>query len=155
VDDGLGRFRWTVTRSADQLAQILLEKHLVPRDLYNDTGCRRVDDLQVTRRGPGGRATQVQIDYVDRNDAMRRVTVDGEYWIRHALHESFLYSSAFDVRIERDAKGRTERFGFAGAGWGHGAGMCQIGALGMALRGFDHERILHHYFEGVRIEERG
>ncbi len=154
VDDGLGRFRWSETRSAEELAQILLEKHLAPSGLCEDGGCRRVNDLRVTRRGAGGRATQVQIDYADRNVAMRQVTMDGQYDIRHALHEWFLYSSAFDVRIERDAKGRAQRFEFAGAGWGHGAGMCQIGALGMALQGFDHERILQHYFEGVRIEKK-
>ena len=154
VDDGRGRFRWSVTRSAEEIARTLVEKHLAPLGMRDDAGCTRIRDLRVTRRAPGGRATQVQIDYVGKDDSARRATIDGEYEIRRALHDSFLYSSAFDVRIERDAQGWPKRFEFAGAGWGHGAGMCQIGALGMALQGFNHERILHHYFEGVRIGKR-
>jgi SpoIID/LytB domain protein len=74
-----------------------------------------------------------------------------QYCIRDALHEKFLYSSAFDVRMERDAAGIPIRVTLRGAGWGHGAGLCQIGALGMALRGYDAAQIVAHYFEGIEV----
>ena len=74
-----------------------------------------------------------------------------EYTIREVLHEKFLFSSAFVVEIQRDSAGVPRRITLLGGGWGHGAGLCQIGALGMALKGYKYEAILKHYFEDVQI----
>jgi SpoIID/LytB domain protein len=72
--------------------------------------------------------------------------VGKELEIRRWLSRSHLYSSAFIVRVEG------ERFVFHGAGWGHGVGLCQIGAAVMATRGFSAEEILSHYFQGTQTK---
>ena len=69
-----------------------------------------------------------------------------ELEIRRWLSSSHLYSSAFIVRTERDGGGIPEKFTFLGAGWGHGVGLCQIGAAVMAVQGYNAEQILSHYF---------
>ena len=56
------------------------------------------------------------------------------------------------IEIQRDVKGEIEAVVFAGKGWGHGVGLCQVGAYGMALRGADYKAILTHYYTGTRIE---
>jgi len=73
--------------------------------------------------------------------------VGKELEIRRWLSRSHLYSSAFIVKPE------AERFVFHGAGWGHGVGLCQIGAAVMAARGFSAEEILNHYFQGIEIKK--
>ncbi len=150
VDDGGGHFRWQVTYEASAFEDILRRKLFMP----SAGGFRRFHDLAVTRRGRSGRATRIEIAYDDAGGLRRVRTVEDQHRIRDALHESFLYSSAFEARVHRTDGGRPTRIDLHGAGWGHGAGMCQIGALGMALRGVDHERILHHYFENVTIKQR-
>jgi len=69
--------------------------------------------------------------------------------IRRWLSPSHLYSSAFVVAAEKDTRGKIRRFVLRGAGWGHGVGLCQIGAAMMAIRGFSMETILGHYFPGA------
>jgi SpoIID/LytB domain protein len=64
-----------------------------------------------------------------------------------------LYSSAFVVRTERDDKGVPIRFTLLGAGWGHGVGLCQIGAAVMAMKGFTAEEIVQHYFRGAELQK--
>ncbi len=66
---------------------------------------------------------------------------------------SHLYSSAFIVKIERDGKGVPIKFVFYGAGWGHGVGLCQIGAAVMASKGFAAEEIVKHYFRGAEVKK--
>ncbi len=144
VDDGGGHFRWRVVYEAYELADILNRKR--------DLSASRIWDLQVTRRGVSGRATNLEILYDDNNHRRRSILIEDQYRIRDALSRSFLYSSAFDLRIERSEDGWPVRFELVGAGWGHGAGLCQIGALGMGILGHDYRTILHHYFESMRIE---
>ena len=74
------------------------------------------------------------------------MVVGKELEIRRWLSRSHLYSSAFIVRVEAD------RFILHGAGWGHGVGLCQIGAAVMAAKGFSGEEVLRHYFRGVEIK---
>jgi stage II sporulation protein D len=64
-----------------------------------------------------------------------------------------LYSSAFVVKIERDANGIPVQFAFHGAGWGHGVGLCQIGAAVMAAKGITAENIVAHYFIGAELKK--
>lgn len=153
VDDGGGHFRWSITQTADAIQDTIGRKFFTRTGLHDDRGLGRLYDLVVTRRGQSGRATRVDVLYDDRQGVRRTATIEDQYWIRHALHESFLFSSAFDVRIDRDATGWPTSVNLTGAGWGHGVGMCQIGALGMALGGCDHRRILHHYFKDVTIAD--
>jgi stage II sporulation protein D len=90
------------------------------------------------------------VHFLDPTGRPQVETVVDQYVIRDALHSKFLYSSAFQVRVERDAGGRPARFVLRGAGWGHGAGLCQIGALGMAFSGYSGEQIVGHYFADVQ-----
>jgi peptidoglycan hydrolase-like amidase len=110
-----------------------------------------IRDLRVIARGPSGRASQVEIDYLDAKGNPCCIAIRSEYRIREALYEKFLYSSAFKVEFERDAQGVPSTIRLRGAGWGHGAGLCQIGALGMAIKGYSCRDILRHYFEGVDL----
>jgi SpoIID/LytB domain protein len=72
--------------------------------------------------------------------------------VRRWLSNSHLYSSAFVVDTERDRDGVPTRFTLRGAGWGHGVGLCQIGAAVMAARGKKAEEIVLHYFRGARVQ---
>ena len=83
----------------------------------------------------------------------RSMIVGKELEIRRWLSKSHLYSSAFIVEIDRDASGLPVKFTFRGAGWGHGVGLCQIGAAVMASKGFTAEEIVKHYFKGVELKK--
>ncbi|HUU85659.1 MAG TPA: SpoIID/LytB domain-containing protein [Phycisphaerae bacterium] len=140
VDRAEDLFRWTVTHQRADLEDILRRKGYVPDDLTE------VTNMIVSQRGVSGRAVAVEIACRTPSDPHDVITVSDQHHIRNALHDSFLYSSAFYVNADRDDTGRVIRFHLHGAGWGHGVGLCQIGALGMALAGQDHRRILGHYF---------
>ncbi|MBP5681424.1 MAG: DUF4922 domain-containing protein [Bacteroidales bacterium] len=138
---------WTVAYDQQALTDLINRRmsaeypDFKPLDLVND--------LVPVKRGPSGRIYELQI--VANN---RTITLGKELLIRKALSESHLYSSDFDVRRETDpATGRTT-FTLTGRGWGHGVGLCQIGAANMSQHGFDYEQILTHYFVGAKIEKR-
>ena len=99
-----------------------------------------ITDLQPLARGPSGRIFRLKITG-RRGDRI----VGKELEIRRALSPSHLYSSAFV--IDRDAG----RFVLKGAGWGHGVGLCQIGAAVMASEGMGYQEILLHYYRGTKI----
>ncbi len=75
------------------------------------------------------------------------MTIGKELVIRKAFSETHLYSSAFIIEKNGD------RFTFYGAGWGHGVGLCQIGAAVMGAQGYTYRQILRHYFKGSQIEK--
>jgi SpoIID/LytB domain protein len=83
-----------------------------------------------------------------------KVIVGKELEIRRWLSRSHLYSSAFIVRPVNGSTGVPAGFILHGAGWGHGVGLCQIGAAAMAARGLTSEEILSHYFKGARLVKR-
>jgi SpoIID/LytB domain protein len=148
VDETGHYFRWSVTYSHDELRDLLHSKHA--------PGLKEVEkiiDLRVTSRGVSGRAMEILFTIIDKAGARRDVTVRDQYRIRQLLHKSFLFSSAFAVEIERDGAGGVKSFTLRGAGWGHGAGLCQIGALGMSLRGISHDKIVLHYFPGAQLQK--
>jgi SpoIID/LytB domain protein len=145
VDESGRYFRWTVRQSHDQLA-VVLRRH--EPELH---ALARLDDLRVTRRGVSGRATQIVVAWFDAEGRRHETAIDDQYRIRKALHPGFLYSSAFAVDVERDGA-RLTAVTLRGAGWGHGAGLCQIGALGMALRHHSADQIVLHYFPGSRLD---
>jgi len=127
-------FRWRVECSRQELEEILREKSGF------DFGT--LQKIVTLKRGPSGRISRLKII-----GSKRSIVVGKELEIRRWLSRTHLYSSAFVVRVEAD------RFIFNGAGWGHGVGLCQIGAAVMATRGFSAEQILKHYFRGIEIKK--
>jgi SpoIID/LytB domain protein len=126
-------FRWRIEYSREELEEILREKSGF------DFGALR--EIVPLCRGPSGRISRLKIV-----GSKLSMVVGKELEIRRWFSRSHLYSSAFAVEIEAG------RFIFHGAGWGHGVGLCQIGAAVMATRGFSTEKILKHYFQGVEIK---
>jgi stage II sporulation protein D len=131
-------FRWKVEYSREELQEILQQKSGF------DFGTLK--EIQPLSRGASGRIYRLRIA-----GSKRAMIVGKELEIRRWLSVSHLYSSAFIVRTERSPDGEVERFIFHGAGWGHGVGLCQIGAAVMATKGFSAEDILNHYFPGIEI----
>ncbi len=145
VDRPDNYFRWTVRYARLELEDLVREK--LP-ELGEMTELR---GLQVLSRGVSGRANGLQIEWTDRAGAKCRSVVQSEYHIRQVLHPKFLYSSAFAITEERDRAGHLSAVTLRGAGWGHGVGLCQIGALGMALGGSDYQAICRHYYPQARL----
>jgi peptidoglycan hydrolase-like amidase len=140
VDEGGDYFRWTVTYTRAGLEELLREKVAEAADLAELT------DLRVLARGVSGRASRVALTWRDDGGNVRTSELDSEYNIRAALHRKFLYSSAMAIRLTRNPDETLQSVTLRGAGWGHGVGLCQIGALGMALSDIDSSAICRHYY---------
>jgi SpoIID/LytB domain protein len=135
-----GFFRWKVEYTQEQLVHILYTKSEI------DFGM--VMDLVPLLRGPSGRMYKLKVV-----GNKRTIIVGKELEIRRWFSKSHLYSSAFIVKTERDAKGIPAKFTLFGAGWGHGVGLCQIGAAVMAARGYKAEEIVKHYFRKSELKK--
>ena len=133
--------RWQVSYRREQLETILREKSGI------DFGV--LHNLVPLKRGPSGRICLLRIA-----GSKATVAVGKELEIRRWLSPSHLYSSAFIVSPTRDPFGMPTRFTLFGAGWGHGVGLCQIGAAVMAEKGYTAEEILRHYFRGTALVKR-
>ena len=131
-------FRWTVAYDRAELEEIIREKSGF------DPGVLRA--IEPLERGPSGRIRRLRI--VGSRGAR---VVGKELEIRRWLSRTHLYSSAFTVRAFPAGSSAPERFVLAGAGWGHGVGLCQIGAAVMASRGFSAGQIMAHYFPGAAL----
>ncbi|HOW72955.1 MAG TPA: SpoIID/LytB domain-containing protein [Phycisphaerae bacterium] len=151
VDERGNYFRWQIHYDREDLEQVLRDKFFARQDPGKVATLSTLMDIRVTRRGLSGRAIAMDLEYLDPMRQIHLVQLTDQHKIRDALHEKFLYSSAFRIDIERDPDGLPRRITLTGAGWGHGVGMCQIGALGMALKGYTCEQIVRHYFEGIDI----
>lgn len=127
-------YRWTVEYTTEELSKLVNEK------LKDDFGT--VTDLIPLERGKSGRIWKLKIV-----GTKKTLTIGKELEIRRALSESHLYSSAFDV--EKTASG----FRLHGKGWGHGVGLCQIGAAVMGQKGYKYDEILLHYYRGAEIKK--
>ena len=127
-------YRWTVQYTAAELSDIIRERSGI------DFG--EILDLVPIKRGPSARLYEMQIV-----GSKRTMVIGKELEIRKWLSKSHLYSSAFVV--DRNEQGD---FILTGAGWGHGVGLCQIGAAVMADKGYTYEQILAHYFPGSEIK---
>ena len=145
VDEEGAYFRWTIEISQQDLTRHL-NKEISP-------AIKAVKALRITSRGGSGRANKMDIVYLDSENQQQVFHVQSEYDIRRLLHPSFLYSSA--VRIETVPSKATipQTFVYRGAGWGHGVGLCQIGALGMSLQGIDSREIVQHYYPGSTLKK--
>jgi len=133
-------YRWRVEYEKEDLEKILQKKSGI------DFG-----DLQhiiPLKRGPSGRIYRLKI-----TGSKKSIVVGKELEIRRWLSETHLLSSAFVVAVEHDPNGAIKRFILHGGGWGHGVGLCQIGAAVMAASGFEVKDILAHYFSGTTIQK--
>jgi len=134
-------FRWQVSYMREELEGILRAKTGI------DFGV--LHGLVPLERGPSGRIRRLRID-----GSKKTMIVGKELEIRRWLSPSHLYSSAFIVSAHRSPSGVPSRFTLLGAGWGHGVGLCQIGAAVMAEKGYTAEEILRHYFRGAALVKR-
>ena len=126
-------YRWTIEYTVDEISDLIREK------LKDDFGT--ITDLIPLERGKSGRIWKLKIV-----GSKKTFTIGKELEIRRALSESHLYSSAFDV--EKTATG----FRLNGKGWGHGVGLCQIGAAVMGQQGYKYDAILLHYYRNAEIK---
>jgi stage II sporulation protein D len=134
-------FRWKVEYSNEELSEIVFDR----------TGFEfgRIVALEPRDRGKSARIVRLKII-----GEKRTAEIGKELFIRRALSRSHLYSSAFVVETDRDLSSTyPRRFKLIGAGWGHGVGLCQIGAAVMAERGHPHEQILRHYFLDASLRD--
>lgn len=134
-------YRWEVRYAQQELAALIRKKSGM------DFG--HILDLVPVERGVSSRLIKLRIV-----GTLREVVIGKELEIRRWLSPSHLYSSAFVVEKGTRSRGIPESFTLRGAGWGHGVGLCQIGAAVMAHRGYHHLQILQHYFIGTNLEKR-
>lgn len=133
-------YRWNVEYTQDELSTLIADK------LKMDFG--RIVDLVPVERGRSGRISKLKIV-----GTRRTFTIGKELEIRRALSKTHLYSSAFVVDKYDIADGVPSRFVLTGAGWGHGVGLCQIGAAVMGEKGYMYDEILLHYYRGAEIRK--
>ena len=134
-------FRWKVIYSQEELSNLIRERSGI------DFG--EIISLEPLERGTSGRIVRLKIIGTE-----RVMTIGKELEIRRTLSKSHLYSSAFVVDADNEnEEGIPQQFTLTGAGWGHGVGLCQIGAAMMAEQGYDYLQILNHYFPGSEIKK--
>ncbi|WP_333697299.1 SpoIID/LytB domain-containing protein [Bacteroides congonensis] len=141
-------YRWKVSYSQEELSELIHKRSGI------DFG--KIIDLIPVERGTSGRLVRLKIV-----GTLRTLTIGKELEIRRTLSNSHLYSSAFVVDKEYKEEDREykeeeqkipSRFILTGTGWGHGVGLCQIGAAVMGEQGYKYEEILSHYYPGSMIE---
>lgn len=134
-------YRWKETLSQEKLQQLIADK------LKMDLGA--ILDMKAVERGKSGRISKLQIIGTE-----KIFTIGKELEIRRTLSASHLLSSAFVVdKYDKDEQGVPQRFELIGAGWGHGVGLCQIGAAVMGEQGYHYDAILLHYYQGAEIKK--
>ena len=134
-------YRWKVTLTQEKLQQLIADR------LKMDLGS--VLDMKSVERGTSGRISKLQII-----GTKKTFTIGKELEIRRTLSDSHLLSSAFIVdKYDIDEQGVPQRFELIGAGWGHGVGLCQIGAAMMGEEGYLYDAILLHYYQGAEIKK--
>lgn len=133
-------YRWRVSYDALELGKIIARK----------TGVELGWLIAITplERGRSGRISKLRIE-----GTRATIVVGKELEIRRVLSPTHLYSSAFSIEVDRDGQDQPRNFHFTGAGWGHGVGLCQIGAANMAAHGYTHQQILQQYYPQTRIDK--
>ena len=135
-------YRWKVVYSQEELSSLIRERSGIN---YGE-----IIALEPLARGTSGRIIQLRIIGTE-----KVMTIGKELEIRRTLSRSHLYSSAFVVDAgEENDEGIPQQFTITGAGWGHGVGLCQIGAAVMAEKGYSYEEILLHYFPDTKIDKK-
>ena len=133
-------YRWKVEYTQAEIAALIREKR------GEDFGA--IVDLVPVQRGASGRLVKLKIV-----GTAKTLVIGKELEIRRTLSATHLYSSAFVVDRKDICDGIPGRFVLTGAGWGHGVGMCQIGAAVMSEEGATYEKILHHYYKGAELKK--
>ena len=135
-------YRWRVCYSQQELSELIHKRSGI------EFG--KISDLIPVERGTSGRLVRLKIV-----GTLRTLIIGKELEIRRTLSSSHLYSSAFvvDKEYKEDEKEIPSRFILTGSGWGHGVGLCQIGAAVMGEQGYKYKEILSHYYPGSAIEQ--
>ena len=133
-------YRWKIVYKQDELSELILKRSGI------DYG--QILDLIPVERGTSGRLVKLKI-----RGSKRTMTIGKELEIRRTLSTSHLYSSAFVIDKADIVNGVPGRFILTGAGWGHGVGLCQIGAAVMGEQGYPYDTILLHYYIGATIDK--
>ena len=133
-------YRWKVRYTQSELAELIRTN---TKSDYGD-----IIDLIPVQRGPSGRICKLKIV-----GTLKTFTIGKEMEIRRVLSDSHLFSSAFVVDKGEVKEGIPQNFILSGAGWGHGVGLCQIGAAVMGEKGYSYEEILLHYYKGAEIRK--
>ena len=131
------KFRWQKTLRAHDLQAIM-------QRAYPSLGV--LQDMQPLGRGPGGRLLGLRLV-----GSRKSVVVNRELPIRQLFGN--LNSAAFTLQPQHDRRGALSAVTFTGGGWGHGVGLCQLGAIGRAEAGQSFTEILAHYYNGARVEQ--
>ena len=132
-------YRWNVNYSQEEISELIREN---TKSDYGD-----IIDLIPIERGKSGRICKLKI--VGTNKSM---IIGKELEIRRVLSKTHLFSSAYVVDKEDIKDGIPNKFILKGAGWGHGVGLCQIGAAVMGEKGYTYDKILLHYYKGAEIK---
>lgn len=133
-------FRWKTEYTQEELSSLIHHRSGI------DFG--KILRLEPLERGDSGRLTKLKI-----HGSKKTLIVGKELEIRKWLSKSHLYSSAFVVDYADFQEDIPQKFILTGAGWGHGVGLCQIGAAVMGEKGYSYSQILKHYFKGAEIEK--
>ncbi len=133
-------YRWRVTYAQEELSALICRKTGI------DFG--KILRLTAVERGKSGRICKLKI-----TGSRRTAVIGKELEIRKALSATHLFSSAFVVDYGAEHNGAPETFTLTGAGWGHGVGLCQIGAAVMGERGYRYTDILLHYYKGATLSK--
>ncbi len=134
-------YRWMVSITQEEIGNLIRRK--------SGWNFGRILDLIPVEKGPSGRIIKLKIV-----GSLMTKTVGKELFIRKILSETHLYSSAFEITKEyKEGDKYPVKFTLYGRGWGHGVGLCQIGAAMMAEKGYSYKEILQHYFPGTNLEK--
>ncbi len=146
VDEQSQYFRWHEEITQQEMTANINRHHEIQASA--------VKEIKINKRGGSGRVNSLSIYYLDQRNTLQTLNITDEFGIRQTLHKNFLYSSAFLITLhDEDENGIPARFELRGAGWGHGVGLCQIGALGMSLKGYSAEKIVMHYYPGSELRK--
>ena len=133
-------YLWKIRYTQAELAELIRTK--------TKTDYGEIIDLIPIQRGPSGRICKLKIV-----GTLKTLIIGKEMEIRRTLSDSHLFSSAFVVDKGEVKEGIPQWFLLSGAGWGHGVGLCQIGAAVMGEKGYSYEEILLHYYKGAEIRK--
>lgn len=131
-------FRWTVEYQRQDLEKLIAQK------TGEDIG--ELQDIVPLERGDSGR-----LIYINLVGSKKTLKIGKELEIRRVLSKSHLYSSMFYVKKETAPDGKVEKFILKGGGWGHGVGLCQVGATVMAMKNIPYPKILKHYYRNIDL----
>ncbi len=144
VDVSGSYYRWEQLLSKADLLQNLKK--------YTGHIWQSLEGIRIMERGASSRIKFLFLEGIDKAGQPTEQIVRSEYGIRQMFSDSFLYSSAFVIKNAATLK-QDDQILLRGVGWGHGVGLCQMGALGMALTGIEYQAILNHYYPGTQLSK--